>query len=200
MSARVAVLASGGGSNLRALLDHFAALGAAASGAVALVVSNRATAGALARARNAALPALHIAAEDGDALLSALARHAVDVIALAGYLALIPERVILAYPGRIVNIHPGPLPDFGGHGMYGRRVHEAVLASGAHESAATVHLVNERYDDGPVLARWPVPVHPGDSAATLGARVLAAEHIVYPRIVDALCATVAADAPPSHPR
>lgn len=191
MRARIAVLASGGGSNLQAIIDHFAALGRAAGGRVVLVASDRAAAGALERARDAGIAAAHIHAPDGDALLALLAEHEADLVVLAGYLRLVPERVVVAYRDRIVNIHPGPLPELGGRGLYGRRVHEAVLASGRHETAVTIHLVNERYDEGQVLVRWPVPVRPDDTAATLGARVLAAEHIVYPRVVDALAASLA---------
>ena len=198
MSARIAVLASGSGTNLQAILDHFAALGAAASGRVALVVSNRAGAGALARAERAGIPAVHLAHDDGDTLLALLAEHGVDVIVLAGYLRLIPERVVIAYRDRILNVHPGPLPEFGGRGMYGRHVHEAVLASGRKDSAVSIHLVDERYDQGPVLVRWPVPVHPGDTAGSLAARVLAAEHVVYPRVIDAVCALAARSGVPEH--
>lgn len=200
MTARIAVLASGGGTNLQAMLDHFGALGSAAAGTVVLVASNRETAGALARARARGIAAVHVAHDDGAALLDLLARHDVDLVALAGYLKLVPAPVVTRYRGRLVNVHPGPLPDFGGAGMFGRRVHAAVLKAAVSQTAVTVHLVTERYDEGPVLARWPVPVRPADTPETLGARVLAAEHIVYPRIVDALAAACTAHAVPDSPR
>jgi formyltetrahydrofolate-dependent phosphoribosylglycinamide formyltransferase len=189
MRARIAVLASGGGTNLQAILDHFGALGDARSGDVVLVASNRAC-GALERAERAGVPTAEFDASGDGALLDLLDRHAVDIVALAGYLKLIPSKVVSAFPERIINVHPGPLPAFGGPGMYGTRVHGAVLAAGVTESAVTVHLVDERYDHGRVLAQWPVPVRTGDSVEQLAARVLAVEHIVFPRMLDALAATV----------
>lgn len=193
MKARIAVLASGGGTNLQAIIDHFAALGDAACGEVVVVASNRATAGALERSRAAGIPAIVFDARSEDDLLRILTGHDVQLIALAGYLRLVPPGVIAHYRGRIVNVHPGPLPAFGGAGMYGVRVHEAVLASHARESAVTVHLVTESYDDGPPLAMWPVPVLDNDTPDALAARVLRVEHIIFPRIIDALAATIAAD-------
>jgi len=174
MTMRVAVAASGRGSNLEALLR---VLGAGAPARVVLVLSNRSDAGALSRAR-----ALGVAAEvladpsSADEWLERLARHHVDLLVLAGYLKLVPPGVVSRYRDRIMNVHPALLPAFGGPGMYGRRVHEAVLASGARESGATVHLVDEVYDHGAVLAQGRVPVLPGDTPDTLAARVLAVEH------------------------
>lgn len=193
MKTRIAVLASGSGTNLQAILDHFAALGDAACGEVVVVASNRATAGALDRARAAGIDALVFDARSEDDLMRILTGRDVQLIALAGYLRLVPPSVIAHYSGRIVNVHPGPLPAFGGAGMYGARVHEAVLAAGLSESAVTVHLVTERYDDGPPLATWPVPVLDNDTPDVLAARVLRVEHIIFPRIIDALAATVASD-------
>jgi phosphoribosylglycinamide formyltransferase 1 len=190
---RIAVLASGGGTNLQAILDHLTALGDAACGEVVIVGSNRSSAGALDRARVAGIEALVFDPRSEDDLMRILTGHDVQLIALAGYLRLVPPGVIAHYAGRIVNVHPGPLPAFGGAGMYGARVHEAVLAAGLSESAVTVHLVTERYDDGPPLATWPVPVLENDTPDALAARVLRVEHIIFPRIIDALAATVAAD-------
>jgi len=187
---RVAILASGNGTNADAIIRHFRALGDAASGSVVLVASNRAGAGALQRAAAAGVPAECFDAADPDALDAMLRTHRVDLVALAGYLKLIPQSVIARYRGRIVNVHPGPLPEFGGAGMYGARVHEAVVASGRDSTAVTVHFVDERYDHGETIARWTVPVRPDDTAETLGTRVLSVEHILYPRVVDALAAIV----------
>jgi phosphoribosylglycinamide formyltransferase-1 len=103
---------------------------------------------------------------------------------LAGYLKRIPPKVISAYSGRIMNIHPALLPAFGGEGMYGARVHEAVIASGATESGATVHLVDNEYDRGPIVAQWRIRVNRTDTAESLAARVLNIEHVVYPRAVE----------------
>lgn len=186
--ARLAILASGGGSNLQAILDHFAALGASAPGTVALIASDRVAARALDRGRQAGIPTVHLPGGDGTALEAALATHRITHIALAGYLRLIPAGVVAAYRGRLVNIHPALLPAFGGPGMYGAHVHAAVLRSGARVSGPTVHFVDARYDEGAIIAQWPVPVHADDTPTTLGARVLDAEHRVYPRCVAALCA------------
>jgi len=189
---RIAVLASGDGTNLQAILDHFEALGEAAAGEVVLVASNRATAGALDRARQAGVDALVFDARSEDDLSRILTGRTIQLVVLAGYLRLVPSNVIARYHDRIVNVHPGPLPRFGGSGMYGLRVHEAVLAAGLTETAVTVHLVSEHYDQGPPLATWPVPVLDDDTAETLAARVLQVEHAVFPRIIDALAATIGA--------
>ena len=189
MISRVAVLASGGGSNLQALLDHTRELGDRAAAAVSLVVSNQAGAGALERARAARIPAAVLAdPADPVALHRLLEEHAVDVVVLAGYLKLVPPEVVRRYDGAMLNVHPALLPAFGGPGMYGRRVHEAVLRSGARVSGVTVHFVDEEYDRGTIAAQWPVPVLRRDTAQTLAARVLEAEHRLYPRVVQAVAA------------
>ncbi len=190
----VAVLASGRGSNLQSLLDAFAHADAPAR--VALVVSNTEAAGALARARAAKVATLVTRKDGQDAagLLAAFHEQGIQVIVLAGWLRKLPAELVRAFPRRIVNVHPALLPAFGGPGMYGEHVHEAVLASGARVSGATVHLVDEEYDRGAVLAQWPVPVHAHDSVEHLAARVLAAEHRLLPRVVADVCRRVAAGA------
>lgn len=206
MSLRIAVLASGRGTNLQALMDHFA--GAARSVAsVVLVISDHPEAGALVRAGAAGIPTRVIPVSGRDLkdvaaeTLEALRAASVDLIALAGYLKLVPPEVVAAYRGRMVNVHPALLPAFGGKGMYGRRVHEAVLASGARISGATVHVVDEEYDRGAILAQWPVPVLPGDTANSLAARILRVEHVLYPAALEALARAVAEgrDAPVFRP-
>lgn len=188
MAARIAVLASGGGTNLQAIIDHFASI-ANPAGTIVLVASNREKSGALERARAAGIATeVFDATDDGSALLTLLDRANVDLIVLAGYLKHIPENVIREYHGRIINIHPGLLPDFGGPGMYGSRVHAAVLASGATSTGLTVHFVDDEYDHGPVIAQWRVRVKIDDTAELLAERVLSAEHIVYPRVVDMVAA------------
>jgi len=191
MTARIAVLASGGGSNLQAILDHFAALGPTRAGVVVLVASNKPDALALHRAKRAGIPTHHIDANDGEGILALFRHHGIDLVVLAGYLKLVPHEVTERYRGRVINVHPGPLPQFGGPGMYGTKVHAAVLAAGVPTTGVTVHFVDERYDQGSIIAHWPVPVHPDDSAESLAARVLRVEHIVYPRVVDMLAATFA---------
>ena len=178
---RVAVAVSGRGSNLEAL---FTSLGNGDEAQVVLVLSDRADAPALdlARQRNVAALAL----EDwrsADEWRDALEAQSVDLLVLAGFLKLVPPEVIARYRGRIINVHPALLPDFGGKGMYGIRVHEAVLQSGAAESGCTVHLVEEEYDRGMILAQARVPVLPGDTAQMLASRVLEQEHRLLPAVV-----------------
>jgi formyltetrahydrofolate-dependent phosphoribosylglycinamide formyltransferase len=186
---RIAVLASGGGSNLDALFAHFGRADAAAVGRIVCVASDRPTAGALARAATRGVATAHLAdPRDGAALCTRLAAHDTDIVVLAGYLKLLPAEVVRAFPGRVLNVHPALLPAFGGAGMYGQRVHAAVVASGVRVTGATVHFVDEHYDRGAILAQWPVPVFPHDSPADVAARVLRVEHRLLPRAVQALCA------------
>jgi len=185
MPSRLAVLASGRGSNLQAIIDHFDNISRERIAKVVLVASNRADSPALIRAATASIDiASFDAADDGDQLLELLQRFRVDLVVLAGYLKRIPPRVVREYSGRILNIHPALLPDFGGEGMYGARVHEAVIASGARESGVTVHLVNDDYDRGAIVAQWRVPVEPGDTAEALASRILSVEHVIYPRVIE----------------
>jgi len=175
------VCASGGGTNLQSLLDR---LGKEGLAAVVLVLSDRADARALDRARRAGVAAEVLSQpHDPAEWIERLARRDVDLVVLAGYLKLVPAPVITAYAGRIINIHPALLPRFGGRGMYGRRVHEAVLASGDEESGATVHLVDEEFDHGAVLAQVRVPVEPDDTPESLAQRVLEQEHRLLPAVV-----------------
>jgi phosphoribosylglycinamide formyltransferase 1 len=184
--ARVAVLASGGGSNLGALLDHLDTLGDRARCEVSLVIANVAGAGALDRARGRGIPTdVVVSGADLDGIL---ARAEIDIVVLAGYLRLVPRAVVRRFHGRMLNVHPALLPAFGGPGMYGARVHHAVLDSGARISGATVHFVSEDYDRGAIVAQWPVPVFEEDSADDLGCRVLRVEHALLPRVVHALAA------------
>ena len=185
MTMRIAVAISGRGSNLEALLR---ALGAGAPAEIVLVLSDRAAPGlAHARARGIPVKVLSDHADDS-AWLEALREHDVDLVVLAGYLRLVPGTVVAAYRERIINTHPSLLPAFGGKGMYGNRVHRAVLASGARETGVTVHLVDEVYDRGAVLAQSRVPVLNGDTPERLAARVLEAEHRLLPAAVLAAAA------------
>jgi formyltetrahydrofolate-dependent phosphoribosylglycinamide formyltransferase len=180
MTMRIAVALSGRGSNFDALLR---ALRPGAPAEVVLALSDREAPG-LALARERQLPA-EVLQRPGDAAewLRLLQRHRVELLVLAGYVKLVPGPVVSAYHGRIINIHPALLPQFGGKGMYGRRVHEAVLASGVRETGATVHLVDEAYDHGPTLAQARVPVLPGDTPGVLAERVLEVEHQLLPAVV-----------------
>lgn len=154
---------------------------------VALCISNKPDAGALMRASHAQVPSVVINpsafAEEAayvTALTKLLAAHEVNFIVLAGYMRKIPAAIVQMFAGRMLNIHPSLLPAFGGRGMYGRRVHEAVIAAGVTESGATVHLVDEEFDTGPIVLQESVTVRPDDTAQTLAARVLEVEHRIYP--------------------
>jgi formyltetrahydrofolate-dependent phosphoribosylglycinamide formyltransferase len=184
--ARLAVLASGSGSNLQAIRDDFVARGDAAGAELALVASDRGAAGALERARGWQVPAVHLPKGGDESLDALLGEYGVTHVALAGYLRLVPLPVVRRFHGRMLNVHPALLPAFGGPGMYGARVHAAALAAGVRVSGPTVHFVSEHYDEGAIVAQWPVPVHHDDTPDTLGARVLAAEHRLYPWCVHLL--------------
>jgi formyltetrahydrofolate-dependent phosphoribosylglycinamide formyltransferase len=181
MFLRVAVVVSGRGSNLAALLR---ALGADAPARVILVISNRAEAEGLAVARRQGVPT-HVLQDSADPAewRRVLEDSRAELVVLAGYLKRVPEAVVDAWRGRMINIHPALLPLHGGAGMYGRRVHQAVLASGDVASGATVHLVTGEYDRGPILGQARVPVVAGDTPDTLAERVLALEHRLLPAAV-----------------
>lgn len=181
----LAVFASGDGTNVQAILDAIAKGDLPAE--VVLCVTNNPSAGVLHRAQRHNVPAAILDPNDFadeaayvDELIATLEKYGVDFIALAGYMRKIPAAVVAAFRGRMLNIHPALLPAFGGKGLYGRRVHQAVLDYGAQWTGVTVHLVDEAYDTGPVVLQQPVPVQPGDTAETLAARVLAVEHRLYP--------------------
>ncbi len=196
MSLAAAVFASGSGSNFQRLVEH--SRSAPAGWRVALLVSDRPDAPVLERARAAGIPTavIPVTGRDPDQLAAetraSLREVGADLVLLAGYLRLVPSGVVAAYRGRILNVHPALLPAFGGKGMFGQHVHRAVLASGVRITGATVHFVDERYDRGPILAQWPVPVIAGDTPATLAGRVLAVEHRIFPAAVDHLAARIAA--------
>lgn len=179
--ARMAVLVSGGGTNLQSLLDGLRGEGSPAQ--VALVVSNRREAYGLERARLAGVEALYIgrgnypeAEQRGNALLEALESRGIHWVVLAGYLDILPPQVIRCFPNRILNIHPALIPAFCGMGYHGLKVHAAALERGVKLSGATVHFVDEGADTGPILSQEAVPVLPDDTPETLQKRVLAVEH------------------------
>jgi len=182
------VLASGRGSNLQSIID--ASERGELDAVVRVVISNNSTAYALERARNHAVAAIHLShkqfgtpEEFDDALLETLRHHEVDLIVLAGYMKLLSARVVEAYRNRILNIHPALLPSFGGKGMYGIHVHEAVIESGVKLSGVTVHVVDEKYDHGPIVLQEAVAVRDDDTPETLAARILPEEHKLYPKAI-----------------
>lgn len=192
---RVAVLVSGGGTNLQAILDA-AKRGDLPSAEIALVVSNKAGAYALERAARAGVPALTITKQDcgpqeafESAVLAALEANGIEVIVLAGFLAILSERFTARYPRRILNVHPSLIPAFCGAGFYGLKVHEAALARGVKVTGATVHFVNEIPDGGAIIAQKAVPVLEGDTPEVLQRRVMEeAEWQLLPAAVETVCA------------
>lgn len=193
------MLASGEGSNLQALIDAHAR--GDLPSPVVVVISNKREAKVLARARAHGIPAFVVSRADASdptaRMIELLREHAVDVVVLAGWLSLIEPALLRAFPGRVVNIHPAPLPGFGGKGMFGIHVHRAVLAGGVATTGPTVHLVDERYDEGPVLAHREVLIEPDDTPESLQQRVQRAEHDLLWRVIrDRFCASAGIDAPP----
>jgi phosphoribosylglycinamide formyltransferase-1 len=173
---KIAVLASHEGTTLQAIID--AGAGGAILCRIVAVLSNNGDAGALRRARTAGIPAVHLSSRthpDPDALDAAVCQtlvdHETEVVVLAGYMKKVGPRTLARFRGRILNTHPALLPKFGGHGMFGLHVHRAVLAAGEATTGATVHVVDEDYDTGPLIAQCEVPVHAGDTPETLAARV-----------------------------
>jgi phosphoribosylglycinamide formyltransferase-1 len=185
---RLAVFASGRGSNFQAILKAIDEKRLSAE--VGVLVSNNPDAGALQIARMRSIPGVIIQKKDFSSregfvqsMMNTLEKHRADLILLAGYMKKIPPEIVNRYKNRILNIHPALLPSFGGQGMYGHHVHEAVLAEGCRVSGVTVHLVDEVYDRGPIVAQESVPVLEGDTADSLAARVLKTEHRLFAEAV-----------------
>ena len=179
----VALFASGAGSNAQKIIDHFRG---SDSVKVSLIICNKPGAGVLDIAKRENIPVLLIEKERffrGDSYLPELKQQQIDFIVLAGFLWKIPTALIQAYPSRIVNIHPALLPLYGGKGMYGRNVHEAVLAAGDKETGITIHYVDEQYDHGAAIFQARCPIQPGDTADTLAHRIHLLEHEHYPRVI-----------------
>ncbi|WP_240409922.1 phosphoribosylglycinamide formyltransferase [Flavisolibacter nicotianae] len=181
---RLAVFASGAGSNAQKLIDYFKTSPFAT---VALIVCNKAGAGVLSIAEKEGIPSLLIEKEQffrGNAYLPQLQEAGIDFLVLAGFLWKIPQVLISAYPKRMVNIHPALLPKFGGKGMYGQYVHEAVLQAGEMETGITIHYVDEHYDNGDIIFQTACPVLDGDTPEVVANRIHQLEHLHYPRVVE----------------
>ncbi|HAD14457.1 MAG TPA: phosphoribosylglycinamide formyltransferase [Saprospirales bacterium] len=181
---RIAILASGGGSNARKIMEHFRNSDIAE---VALVVSNKKDAGVLKIANEYHVPTLLIERQDfyqTNKFLTELEEREIEFIVLAGFLWLVPAYLVKAFSGKILNIHPALLPKYGGKGMYGHHVHEAVKAAGETESGPTIHWVNEHYDEGNILFQARCTINPEDTADDIARKVLELEHTHYPRIIE----------------
>ena len=193
MSTRIAVLCSGGGSNLQAIIDQVEA--GNIDGEIVLVLANASKAYALERAKKHGIPCEFVSKKQAgsseafnDILLEKLQQAKTDLVVLAGYLPIVGAQIVKAYPHKIINIHPALIPSFCGVGMYGHYVHEAVLAYGAKISGATTHFVDEEVDHGGVIMQKSVPVLEGDTPEMLAARVLTVEHEILPETVRLFCA------------
>lgn len=192
MSRNIAIFASGNGTNAENIIKYF-------SGnkdiKVKIVMANKADAFVLERAHRLGIPTLYINREqwaDATHILTLLHEQQIDFIVLAGFLARIPDALLHAYPNRIVNIHPSLLPKFGGKGMYGNKVHEAVVAAGETESGITIHYLNEHYDEGQIIAQYRCPVMPNDTPQDVATRVHALEYEYYPKVIEQLLMTLPA--------
>ncbi|HTH58508.1 MAG TPA: phosphoribosylglycinamide formyltransferase [Cyclobacteriaceae bacterium] len=184
IKSRLAIFASGSGSNAESIMRYFQNHATVEVGAVA---SNKTDAFVLVRAKKFNVPTKVFDKNQfrgSDDVLKWLEQHKITHIVLAGFLLLIPDKLIAAFPGKIINIHPSLLPKFGGKGMYGMNVHEAVAAAGEIESGLTIHLVNAHYDEGKILAQFTCPITPTDSARDIAEKVLKLEHEHYPKEIE----------------
>jgi len=187
---KIAVFASGGGSGLQAIIDGCKS--EKINAVVDMVISNNSNAKALQRARDVGIAAFHFSSKThpcglDDAILNALAAREIDIVFLAGYLKKAGESILHAYKGRIFNIHPSLLPKYGGVGMHGIRVHQAVIDAGDAETGATIHRVDAGYDTGEIVAQCTVTVEKSDTAETLAARVLKQEHMLLVKTLAKIC-------------
>lgn len=188
MQKNIAIFASGSGTNAENIIRHFQGN---KDVNVALVVSNKSDAYVLVRAANLHVPSLTLTREEfarGEELARLMKERGIDFIVLAGFLLRVPEALIEAYPGRIVNIHPALLPKYGGKGMYGDRVHRAVVEAGERESGITIHLIDEQYDRGTTVFQAKCPVLPGDTPDDVARKVHALEYAHYPEVIGQLLA------------
>ena len=187
---RVAVLVSGSGTNLQALIDRFKVQGPGSRVKIQLVISNNPGAYALVRAQKAGIETLVLNDKDyknrleyAKALVRELKKRKINLVCLAGFMVILHPYFVRNFKNRILNIHPALLPSFGGKGMYGHYVHKAVLESGVRFSGCTVHFVNEGVDTGPIVLQKVVPVYENDTPQTLAKRILKFEHRIYPEAV-----------------
>lgn len=181
---QLAIFASGAGSNAQKIIDHFRG---SSQVVVTLIICNKPGAGVLSIADRENIPSVIIEKERffrGDTYLPVLQQYGIDFIILAGFLWKVPQPLIEAFPNKIVNIHPALLPRYGGKGMYGHHVHEAVLAAGEKESGITIHYVDDHYDNGDIIFQATCPVLPGDTADTLAQRIHQLEHLHYPKVIE----------------
>jgi phosphoribosylglycinamide formyltransferase-1 len=191
MKRHIAILASGSGTNAENIIRRFAT---STEAEVSLVISNKPDAMALTRAERLGVETLYVSNDDfarqPQKVIDALRSRNIDLVVLAGFMRKIHDEIVAAYPGRILNIHPSLLPAYGGKGMWGHHVHEAVIAAGEKRSGATVHLVSEQIDGGAIVMQGEVEVTANDTAQTLEAKVHAVEYELYPRAIHKLLLSI----------
>ena len=189
---KIAVCVSGGGTNLQAIIDGIEQK-TITNTEIAVVISNNPGAYALERAKKHGIEAVCISPKEYESraafnedFLRRLDAYEVDLVVLAGFLVRVPDLLLHAYPGKIINIHPALLPKFGGKGMYGDRVHQAVVAAGEKESGITIHYINEHYDEGAIIFQASCPVLPSDTPEEVASKVHALEYAHYPHVIESL--------------
>ena len=190
MKKNIAIFASGSGSNAENIIRYFQKNDSAL---VSLVLSNKSDAYVLERAHRLGVPCNVFTKEDwiaGDEILAVLQEYRIDFIVLAGFLVRVPDLLLHAYPDKIINIHPSLLPKFGGKGMYGGHVHEAVVAAGETETGITIHYLNEHFDEGEIIVQYKCPVLPQDTAEDVARKVHALEYEYYPKVIGGLLSEV----------
>ena len=186
MKKNIAIFASGSGSNAENIIRYFQKNDSAL---VSLVLSNKSDAYVLERAHRLGVPCNVFTKEDwiaGDEILAVLQEYRIDFIVLAGFLVRVPDLLLHAYPDKIINIHPALLPKFGGKGMYGDKVHQAVVSAGEKETGITIHYINEHYDEGAIIFQASCPVLPSDTPDEVAAKVHALEYAHYPHVIESL--------------
>ena len=190
MKKNIAIFASGSGSNAENIIRYFQKND---SVQVSLVLSNKSDAYVLERAHRLGVPSNVFPKEDwiaGDEILAILQEYRIDFVVLAGFLVRVPDLLLHAYPDKIINIHPALLPKYGGKGMYGDGVHEAVVAAGETETGITIHYLNEHFDEGEIIVQYKCPVVAEDTAGGVAKKVHALEYEYYPKVIDSLLSEV----------
>jgi len=180
----IAIFASGSGTNAQNIADYFYASDKVR---ISLIISNKADAFVLVRAKKLSIPSMVFNRKDfyeTDSILDVMHKNEIDIIVLAGFLWLIPDNLLKAFPRRIINIHPALLPKYGGKGMYGERVHQAVIQSGDTRTGITIHYVNDLYDEGEIIFQDSFEIQPGDSAESIAQKVHALEYKHFPRVIE----------------
>ena len=184
MSHRIAIFASGSGSNAENIIKYFSH---SEHFIFPLIISNKPDAFVHTRAESLKIPSVTFSREDfteGNKVIDTLKNNKIDCVVLAGFLLKVPQNIIAAFPDRIINIHPALLPKYGGKGMYGDKVHQAVVDACETESGITVHYVNEKYDDGNIIFQAKCPVTPDDTAETVATKVHALEYEHFPKVIE----------------